>query len=104
MKPFRALAVLATLTLATSALAEVEDPIYGVPYVFVTVDAYSVAHNGMEVTGILQGETTPRVIRFGFEEAARCDRLALLAQSRPGRYRLELTTGLYSFSCKLIRQ
>ena len=105
MKPFRALAALATLTLAPSALAEAEDPLYGVAYVFVTVDAYTVRPSAMEVTGILQGETTPRVIFFfGSDEAERCDRLALLAQSRPGRYLLEMTNTYSSFSCKLIRQ
>ncbi|RKH39731.1 hypothetical protein [Corallococcus sicarius] len=106
MKPFRALAALVTLTLAPSALAEAEAPLNGVPYVFVTVDAYRVRSSGlMEVTGILQGETTPRVIGFYDTNAAeRCDRLALLAQSRPGRYLLELTDTYDSVSCKLIRQ
>ena len=105
MKPFRSLAVLATLMLAPSALAAAEEAVYGMPYVFATVDAYTIIDSGMEVTGILEGETTPRVIAFyNSSTAERCDRPALLAQSRPGRYRLELTQLHYTTGCKLIRQ
>lgn len=115
MSPFRALAVLATLTFAPSALAVAEVPVKDVPYVFATVDNYAVVNtNAVEVTGILVGETLPRVFRFTFsnpvntsEHMSRCDRLALLAMSRPGRYLLEFTASDKLFtpaSCKLTRQ
>ena len=117
MSSLRALAVLAALTLAPStALAEPEDPVVGVAYVFATVDAYTVGPGYFNITGILVGETTPRVFRFSAggnwetgslsTEASRCDRLALLAMTRPGRYLMTWTEATYSSSpaCTLTRQ
>lgn len=107
--------LLASVALTPTALAA-ETPQANVPYVFVTVDSYSVVHaNGIEVTGILQGENTPRTLEFEFpsfssydasQHVSRCDRLALLLMNKPGAYLLEVTfkgqweTG----SCKLTRR
>ncbi|NVI96778.1 hypothetical protein HV824_01380 [Myxococcus sp. AM009] len=110
----RTASVVAALALAPSALAEEAE--YGTSYVFTTVDAllgYSLG-GGFEVTGILEGEATPRTIRFwssggnyesqqGF--GARCDRMALLLMTRPGRFRLtvEMPSSLQATTCMLTR-
>ncbi|RKH55942.1 hypothetical protein D7V93_21480 [Corallococcus llansteffanensis] len=109
--------MLSVLTLApASALAEPEQPVPGVTYVFATVDAYSVKRESFEITGTLVGENTPRVFYFGTwhssfpdsnsVEATRCDRLALLAMTRPGRYLLSWTVEAYygTLTCTLARQ
>ncbi|RKG61718.1 hypothetical protein D7V80_33405 [Corallococcus sp. CA054B] len=118
MSSFRALALLAALSLVpSSAGAEPETPVVGVPYVFATVDAYTVAAISLEITGTLVGENTPRTFRFWpggrstdatvSVEAARCDRLALLAMTRPGRYLFTWkwdTTAFNIVTCTLTRQ
>ncbi|WP_375742134.1 hypothetical protein NR800_22675 [Corallococcus interemptor] len=94
MSSLRTLALLATLSLVPStagAQAQPEEPVQGVAYVFTTVDAYTVGNGTLDVTGTLVGESAPRTFRFwaigdASVEAARCDRLALLAMTRPGRY------------------
>ncbi|CAM3541957.1 hypothetical protein G4177_20630 [Corallococcus sp. ZKHCc1 1396] len=116
MKPLSTLALLASLTLAPGALAAAETPPSQVPQVFATVDDYAVINpSTVEVTGILQGETLPRVFRFIYntsvnadssQHLSRCDRLALLAMNRPGRYVFEMTQGGGSqpTRCRLTRQ
>ncbi|WP_338863687.1 hypothetical protein [Myxococcus stipitatus] len=92
--------LLSLLALTPTAQAAAETPQLYVPYVFVTVDSYFIrpwAH--IEVTGILQGESTPRTLAFSISSSSvdsnqyisRCDRMAMLAMSKPGAYRLELT-------------
>ncbi|WP_163785473.1 hypothetical protein [Myxococcus vastator] len=109
----RTASVVAALALAPSALAE--DAEYGRPYVFTTVDALlAYSFGGIEVTGILEGEATPRTLSFwsayGSEESqqgfgVRCDRMALLLMTRPGRFRLtvEMPSSLQATTCKLTR-
>ncbi|RKI75039.1 hypothetical protein D7X55_01000 [Corallococcus sp. AB049A] len=111
MSSFRALALLATLTLApASALAEPEYAQVGVNYVFTTVDAYSTVGATLIVTGTLVGESNARTIQFsvgGDEvEASRCDRLALLTMTRPGRFHFSWfrQAGGYFPVCTLTRQ
>ncbi|RKH71560.1 hypothetical protein [Corallococcus aberystwythensis] len=117
MSSLRALALLAALSLAPStAGAAPEEPVPGMAYVFATVDAYSVAITTIDVTGTLQGESTPRTFRFWVYsgmasatdsvEASRCDRLALLSLTRPGRYLLTLSTDVHANfpTCTLTRQ
>jgi hypothetical protein len=119
-KPFalRALTLLATLALAPAALAAGETPTTGTPYVFVTVDDYTIeSAYAVDITGILQGESTPRTLRFTFyssvvdysQHQSRCDRMVLLAMTRPGRYLLQMTQGAEDSSgtnarCKLTRK
>lgn len=107
--------LLTSLTLTSSALAA-ETPQTNVPYVFVTVDSYSIVYeNVIQVTGVLQGENTPRTLEFAFryfssydasQHVSRCDRLALLLMNKPGAYLLELTFKGNSEmgSCKLTRR
>ncbi|NOJ95317.1 hypothetical protein D7W82_31240 [Corallococcus sp. CA049B] len=113
MSSFRALALLAALSLAPStAGAEPEAPVSGETYVFTSVDAYSVGPTTFDVTGTLVGESTPRTFRFwsGGDyavEASRCDRLALLAMTRPGRYLFSWSHEIAYISpptCTLTRQ
>jgi len=57
---------------------------------------------GIEVTGIVQGETAPRTILFHmspsyylYEYIGRaCERQALMAMSKPGQYHLQVRTTL----------
>lgn len=97
--------VLAPLSLATAQTSSGT-------YVFETVDsidAYSSV--GLRVTGILQGEATPRTVSLvasssNFEGLTRaCERYALIAMSRPGQYYLEARRGgTYLEGCKLTRR
>ncbi|GMT98414.1 hypothetical protein KH5H1_25330 [Corallococcus caeni] len=112
MSSLRALALLATLSLApASALAAPEESVPGVNYVFTTVDAYTTGYGHFVITGVLQGESTPRTISFDApaydaSEATRCDRLALLAMTRPGRFQFSWFKeyGGYYPTCTLTRQ
>jgi hypothetical protein len=79
-------------------------------YVFTAVDAVRLEYGWIYVSGMVQGETTPREIPFPFshtyaQERASCERLILLAVSKPGQYLLTLTRGSGSdFTyCKLAR-
>jgi hypothetical protein len=76
------------------------------PVVFVAVDRYLVTDgNWVEVTGLIEGESTPRTVHFfvGSQDnqqslssaASRCEKLALLAMASPGRFKLELS-GIYT--------
>ncbi|NOK18290.1 hypothetical protein [Corallococcus carmarthensis] len=112
MSSLRALALLAAVSLAPStARAEPEEPTVGVAYVFATVDAYTVGNTTFDVTGTLVGESTPRTFRFWANgdssvEASRCDRLALLVMTRPGRFHFSWrqdAPGYYP-ACTLTRQ
>ncbi|MBN8233101.1 hypothetical protein JYK02_36865 [Corallococcus macrosporus] len=120
MSSLRALALLAALSLAPStagAQTQPEQPVPGVTYVFASVDAYAVSHTSLDITGTLVGESTPRTFSFwagnssdsagNSVEASRCDRLALLAMTRPGRYLFSWGYYLpYSYApqCTLTRQ
>lgn len=112
MSSLRALALLATLTLApASALAEPEDALPGVNYVFTSVDTYTAGAGHYVITGVLAGESTPRTFRFDApaydgSEASRCDRLALLVMTRPGRFHFSwFKEVFYAYpTCTLIRQ
>ncbi len=84
-------------------------------HVFVTVDRYRLdwEMSRLEVTGLLEGESTPRTVWISFphgyvnanDPSARCEKLALLAMASPGRYKFELATEYdeYGSSCALTR-
>ncbi|SDD79349.1 hypothetical protein [Myxococcus virescens] len=112
----QAFSMLAAVALAPTALAE--QATVGQPYVFTTVDDYTIRLDGnVEVTGVLQGEAAPRTVTFrvthGSEEnfqvlGGRCDRMALLTMAKPGVYlftmSVEAQTNYYrQFACKLTR-
>lgn len=97
-------------------------------YVFETVDSYDISGQNREVkvTGIISGEATARTVTLTYlpyyysgntqDELAlkrtfeRCERLALLAMSKPGQYLLEMrqenfaTTTTATIGCKLTRR
>lgn len=86
------------------------------PAVYETVDAVEVAGGVITVTGITVGHSTPTTLVYevdgdscggrSVEAAARCDRLALLAMSKPGKFQFATTFFLDNaschFACKLI--
>lgn len=68
-------------------------------YAFEAVDSYDSDFGGdVTITGILQGEATPRILKFrsdvGYtatlELGRSCERLSLLAMMKPGQYLLEV--------------
>jgi hypothetical protein len=71
-----------------------------------TIDAVEVVADLITVTGITSGQGTPTTATYqvlgGIEAAARCDRLALLAIAKPGKFRFAVTDLNFQFSCKLI--
>jgi hypothetical protein len=113
----RTLASAATLLLALSPLsiASAQSSAEEV-YVFETVDSYDLESNvWLKVTGILKGEAAPRTIAVtasysgAYEQHVRaCERLALMAMSKPGQYYFELRRASYSplplNGCKLTRR
>ena len=80
------------------------------------VDAIEVQGSTIAVTGIVAGQGAPSTTRYiinsssgtgtGFTDvgASRCDRLALLAMSKPGKFQFAVVDLGFSsrFSCKLI--
>ncbi|HET9449706.1 MAG TPA: hypothetical protein VFO83_02435, partial [Aggregicoccus sp.] len=72
-----------------------------VTYVFATVDRYVIDwHTSrIDVRGVLQGESAPSTVSLQFyyspsggnEPSDRCEKLALLSMSSPGRYQFELS-------------
>ncbi|MCP3141694.1 hypothetical protein [Pyxidicoccus xibeiensis] len=102
-----------SLVLAPAALAET--PQRGLPYIFETVDGIKVVDTiRIEVTGILQGEGTPRTFTFIQNVSspenslyfARCERFALLTMNKPGAYLFEMVqlTNGSSSTCRLTRR
>src|SRR5687768_15681500 len=71
-----------------------------------TVDAIEVTSNDIVVTGIIAGQGAPSTTRYDFFTevgASRCDRLALLAMSKPGKFQFAVVElDFERFSCKLI--
>lgn len=79
------------------------------PYVFVAVDALDVQYSKFLVTGVLDGESEARTVTVYFgtsypDQVAMCERLALLAMTRPGQFRFEIQQVSSMFhTCKLAR-
>jgi hypothetical protein len=108
--------LLSTLMPLSAAVAEVQ-----ASYVFTTVDSYNIKGEVWEVdvTGIVQGEATPRTVTLTYfpwgdyvgitRTFERCERLLLMAMSKPGQYLLELrqevdASTMQSVGCKLTRR
>lgn len=89
--------------------------------VYDTVDAIEVLSGSgvtvpsITITGIISGQSAPSQLTYRIESpttntnadgASRCDRLALLAMSKPGKFQLAMNTSTNSFAttfnCKLI--
>ena len=78
-------------------------------YVFDTVDAFEIDPNTyyFTLTGIPSGQTAPvtQTIFFISQQIAqRCERLALLAMSKPGKYQLHIGANTSNTGCKLVRR
>ncbi len=120
--------LLSTLLPPTPASAETT-----ATYVFEAVESYNIiggtssTWDQLEVTGIIQGESAPRTVKLTYEAKysgtagtdytsskrtfERCERLALLALSKPGQYLLEMrqerdspSNSTYYIGCKLTRR
>jgi hypothetical protein len=77
------------------------------------IDAIKVIDTRIVVTGITVGDSTPRTTTYSLvfqgtstsitiDMSARCDRLALLAMSKPGKFQFGMVDeGGFRFSCKL---
>jgi len=84
----------------------------GIPIIYDAVDALQLRNNNIiRVTGIISGQGAPSTTDFGLvagsvaspDYAARCDRLALLAMSKPGKFQFVITLIVSGgFSCQLI--
>jgi len=91
-------------------------PISRTQAVYDTVDAVEVSGSQITVTGITVGQSTPTTLTYfmggdtctshSVDTAARCDRLALFAMSKPGKFQFATTFLLdnvsCNFACKLI--
>ncbi len=109
------------LSLAPLALASAQSAPPVPTYVFTAVDEINIdgANLKLQVTGLIQGENTPRTVTLAYSHNytaewdtvrtfERCERMALLAMNKPGRYLFEIrqdylehSTGL--IGCKLKR-
>ena|ERR1041384_621210 len=85
----------------------------GTPIVYDTVDALQLRNNNViRVTGIISGQGASSTTDYNLisgsvgsvDYAARCDRLALLAMSKPGKFQFVITStgGFSGFYCQLI--
>ncbi len=104
----------ASLCVAGRAAAQTV-PLASTAKVFATVDAVSVQHSRVIVTGIVQGEEAASTWAVQYvnastgvdaeEFAAACQRAALIAMSKPGQYLLEIQyyASGYGSICKLSR-
>ncbi|HSD22506.1 MAG TPA: hypothetical protein VLC54_20820 [Anaeromyxobacter sp.] len=80
-------------------------------YVFVAVDAIEIQYTTVRVTGVVDGESAARTVTASFysgttsvDQVAACERLALLAMTRPGQFRFEILQASSStVVCKLAR-
>jgi hypothetical protein len=92
---------------------------FGDTITYDTVDAIEVLADQIKVTGIISGQGAPSTTLFRIVSsppssttggstdvaASRCDRLALLAMSKPGKYQFAIVQAAdfgARFSCKLI--
>lgn len=81
---------------------------------FVTVDSVQLRSNGVNVTGLLEGEATPTTVFVATNGssdtgpsaglAAACQRTALLVMLKPGQFQLRLDPMFSSYSwCTLVK-
>ena len=101
--------------LAAPAFAQSTIPVgigVGQTVVFTTVDAVQLVSNRFYVTGVVEGEAaaSTRYVTFNANDPelnrGACERLAVLALERPGRYRLEVAyypPNYQGSTCKLVR-
>ena len=98
------LAAFAAVTLSSSppAHADASDV-----HVYATVDAVETSNRNFTITGIRVGDSAATTQTFDagssdYGAAERCERFAVLAMSKPGKYELTVTTnGSWGANCKL---
>jgi hypothetical protein len=83
-------------------------------FVFETVDEFDRTSDRLSFRGILQGGAEPSDVEVwvqGYPESmtTSCERMALMAMARPGRYLLRITTNFNGLDhllvvCRLIRR
>lgn len=107
------LAIVALTFISPVAIAAEPPP--GIPASYDTVDAVGVWGRRITVTGIISGQTAPSTFQYPiFEESAggagsisdaanRCDRLALLAMTKPGKFQfaMDRVSSTSFFRCTL---
>jgi hypothetical protein len=108
----RAVLAASLLAFVPAGLAHADDP--QTKFVFEAVDAVGGEPSRVLIEGVLLGETTTRTLTVDFpnssitsdaDKAERCERLALIAQARPGRYLFEVEFADFSYPvCKLRRR
>ena len=103
------------LTLSPLSIASAQSSTDEV-HVFETVDSYDLESNvWFRITGIIQGEAAPRTVTVSanysgaYEQHVRsCERMALMAMSKPGQYYFELRRSTFTpvqlNGCKLTRR
>lgn len=111
--------LIACLTLGALCLlsSQPASAAFGDVTLYDTVDAIKVLDTRITVTGILAGQTAPTTATYNIQStssssggaidvaASRCDRLALLAMSKPGKFQFGVVDESGSgsrVSCKLI--
>ena len=78
-------------------------------YVFVTVDAVTMQNGALTVTGIKEGESSPSQEYVSFSSSSTsgaldsCNRMAVLAMTRPGQFLYTIDRSTSSYKCKLTR-
>jgi hypothetical protein len=97
--------IAACLALASLTFVAPRPAAAAVTHTFDTVDAVEIVNGSdtLVVTGILVGQTTPTTLSFYFV-GVRCERLAVIAMSKPGKFRFGIGSSGGSGSCKLILQ
>jgi hypothetical protein len=76
--------------------------------IYEAIDAFQVSETSIRITGIIAGASAPTAKLYflgrGNELAPRCDRFAMLAMSKPGKFQLAIVTpdGTSVSACQLI--
>ncbi|AKJ08305.1 hypothetical protein ATI61_12533 [Archangium gephyra] len=103
------------LTLSPLSIASAQSTTENV-FLFETVDSYELKNAyWLKLTGIVRGEATPRIVEVRasvsdtYNQYLRaCERMMLMAMSKPGQYYFELQLANYTnppvTGCKLVRR
>jgi hypothetical protein len=100
--------LLAALTLSVGAHAAADQARPGqAGMAFVVVDSFEAQYNSgdggwLNVSGVLEGEGDPSMVRFPANNLPSCERVLALSMEHPGRYVVSLN-GSAGFSCVLKR-
>ena len=107
MKHFIHLLIAACLVALAAAPGAASADIGPRTVLFETVDSFeTIGGSQATIVGIVQGETAPRsfLVLMGNAAITRCDRLALLAMNRPGRFIFSFDNTSDASTCRLTRR